>query len=81
MFKLFGTLFLVLGVIVLGAALFAIIRGRIWRDPLKVKSHPRWRPGRWIHRDADPREFWLDVAWHALIGAAAIAMAVSWLSK
>jgi len=30
---------------------------------------------------ADPREFWLDVAWHVLIGAAAIAMAVSWLRK
>ena len=81
MFWVFGVLFLALGLIVLGVAVVAAIRGVIWRDPLKMKSHPRWRPGRWIHRAADPGQFWLDVAWHALVGAAAIAMAVRWLRK
>jgi hypothetical protein len=81
MYRFFGVLFLGLGLIMLGAAVLAVVRGRIWRDPLKLKSHPRRRPGRWLHRTADPREFWLDVAWHTLIAAAAIAMAVSWLGK
>ena len=81
MFRVFGILFLALGLIVLGAAVLAVVRGRIWRDPLKLKSHRRRRPGRWLHRAADPREFWLDVAWHTLIAAAAVAMAVSCLGK
>ncbi len=81
MFRVFGVLFLALGLIVFGAAVLAMIRGRIWRDPLKLKSHPRRRPCRWLHRAHEPHEFWHDVAWHALIGAAAIAMAVSWLGK
>jgi hypothetical protein len=81
MYRVFGILFLALGVIVLGMAVVAVIRGVIWRDPLKRKSHPRRRPGRWVHRDDEPHEFWLDVAWHTVIGAAVIAMAVSWLHK
>ncbi|HEV2292951.1 MAG TPA: hypothetical protein VGR35_03795 [Tepidisphaeraceae bacterium] len=56
-------------------------RADLTRDPTRVKFDPRWRPDRWIRRDAEPHQFWLDVAWHTLIAAAAIAMAVSWLRK
>jgi hypothetical protein len=63
--RVFAALFLVLGVILLGAAVVAVIRGVIWRDPFRVKLDPRWCPGRWVYRDDEPRQFWLDVAWHA----------------
>ncbi len=35
--RVFAALFLVLGVILLGAAVVAVIRGVIWRDPFRVK--------------------------------------------
>ncbi len=81
MYRGFGVLFLALGLIVLGAAVLAVVRGRIWRDPQRAKFERRWQPGRWIRRANQPGEFWLGVAWYALISAIAVAVAAGWLRK
>ena len=68
-----------LGVFLLGSAAAALLRGRIWVNPKRLKPERRWRPGRWITRDADPFQFWLGVVLYTLVGAAAVATGVSWL--
>ena len=81
MFRVAGVLFLAGGLILLGYTALSVARGMIWRSSNRYKTQPRWHPPRPVYRDAESGQFWLDVAWHALIAAAAIAMGVSWLRE
>ena len=77
-----AALILVLGLVLLGSAAAALLRGGFWINPKRFKSQRRrLHPGGWIARDRAPFEFWLGVGLYALVGAAAIAMAVTWLRK
>ena len=81
MFRVLGTLILALGVIFLGSAAAALLRGRIWINPRRVKPDRRSRPGRWVLRDAQPFEFWLGVILYTCVGAAALVTAANWLRR
>jgi hypothetical protein len=81
MFHFFGIVFLVLGVVLLGYAIVAVIRGRFTKSPRRVKFDPKWRPARLVHRDDEPGQFWLEVIRYALIAGICIAVAINWLRK
>ena len=81
MYRLMGTFILALGIFLLGSAAAALLRGRIWINPKRFKRERRWRPGRWVLRDADPFEFWLGVVLHTCVGTAMLVMAANWLRR
>ena len=79
MFTFAGILFLFIGAAALFRAGQAVAVGRIWRDPNRVKFDPRWRPGRWVERRERGGQFWLDVLYHLVVGAAAVYFGLRWL--
>ena len=81
MFRVAGVLFLAVGLILLGYTVLSVARGMIWRSSKRYKTQHGWHPPRPVYRDTEPGQFWLDVAWHTLVAAAAVVMSVSWLKK
>ena len=79
--QVIGAFILALGVILLGSATVALLRGRIWINPRRLKPERRWRPGRWVTRDADAFEFWLGVVLYTCVGAAMLVTAANWLRR